>query len=114
MNELPESVRRNLIVQICKQFRDDFSFFRKMKENVVMPLHLLMRQFMVAKDELILREGDVAREVYFLILGEVSVYVNYSFDQRKRVSTLGSGAMFGEQELGAGPHNLDYSPKRKP
>eukprot|EP01050_Picozoa_sp_SAG11_P011735 SAG11_NODE_1262_length_5356_cov_12.287807_5_plen_86_part_00 len=57
-------VRRNLIAQICNTFRDEYAFFRGFKENVILPLHLLMRRFVIGKDDVVIREGDIAREVY--------------------------------------------------
>ena len=51
---------------------------------------------------MILRRGDVADKVYFLVRGEVSVIVELPQGGFKRLSTLSAGMGFGESALIAG------------
>lgn len=48
------------------------------------------------KEERIIREGEVAAEVYFLRKGKVSVFVDVPNGQNRRVATFSSGMVFGE------------------
>jgi CRP-like cAMP-binding protein len=51
---------------------------------------------------LILRRGDAADTVYFLVRGDVSVVVDLPEGGFKRLSTLSAGMGFGESALIAG------------
>ena len=55
-----------------------------------------MTRVTFAAGETIVRQGDAAEEIYFLIRGEVTVTVGGVTGQVTRVSTLSPGMVFGE------------------
>ena len=58
--------------------------------------------------ELIVKKGDPADRIYFLVAGEVSVLTELRNGEWKRLSTLSSGMLFGElAALGRGARTAD-------
>ena len=51
------------------------------------------------EDEVVVKEGELSREVYVVLEGSAEVYVKWTLPDRTRVGTVIKGAIFGEIEL---------------
>eukprot|EP01044_Picomonas_judraskeda_P009758 COSAG03_NODE_1210_length_4553_cov_9.402784_3_plen_66_part_00 len=51
------------------------------------------------EDEVVVKEGELSREVYVVLEGSAEVYVKWTLPDRTRVGTVSKGAIFGEIEL---------------
>ena len=69
LEELPEAVRRDLVSSMTAGFIEEFSFFRGISEDILLQLHFSMRRMHLATETEVIKEGDEARDVYFLITG---------------------------------------------
>ncbi|MBI3783145.1 MAG: glutaminase A [Deltaproteobacteria bacterium] len=74
----------------------DHNICRGMAPQELHVLEGLLEPRRFGADDLIIREGDAAQEIYLLMRGEVSVTVDLPNGQRERFSTLAPGMAFGE------------------
>ena len=51
------------------------------------------------KDQVLLRQGDIANEMYEIISGQVGIYMDYGDECQKEIGILGEGDFVGELEL---------------
>ena len=70
-----------------------------LQETDVAYLTSLMERECFNTAELIVRKGEAARKLYFLLRGEVSVIVELANGQQKRLATISPGMGFGETAL---------------
>ncbi len=50
-------------------------------------------------DDLVVKEGELSREIYVVLDGSAEVYVKWTLPDRTRVGTVSKGAIFGEIEM---------------
>jgi CRP-like cAMP-binding protein len=70
-----------------------------LQETDVAYLASLMERECFNTADLIIRKGEAARKLYFLMRGEVSVIVELANGQQKRLSTILPGMGFGESAI---------------
>lgn len=70
-----------------------------LQETDVAYLESLMERECFNPAELIIRKGEAARKLYFLMRGEVSVIVELANGQQKRLATILPGMGFGESAI---------------
>jgi glutaminase len=84
---------------------EEFELLKELQRyelNVVIPL-LSRRHF--RKGDAIIKSGDEAGEMFFLVRGSVSVLLNLSGARQRRLATFSAGMVFGEMAL------LDGAPR---
>ena len=76
-------------------------------EADLMALAPLLRRRRVAATEVLWRQGDVAREMVFVVEGAVSVFLHAPGGQELEIATAGRGEMLGELALlDGGEHTM--------
>ena len=58
-----------------------------------------MKHMPAQKGDLIIMEGSLATELYFIVLGSCRVYTKWHSDKKIEMGMLSQGSFFGEQEL---------------
>ena len=62
-------------------------------------LQLLQRHVRLEADEIVVKEGELSREIYVVLDGSAEVYVKWTLPDRTLVGTVSKGAIFGEIEM---------------
>ena len=71
--------------------------FKNLEEGAITQICGLIKPFTAMKSDLIFQRGEVGREMYIIIEGEVSLHFTAKSAEMKRADRmLGSGDIFGE------------------
>jgi glucose-6-phosphate 1-dehydrogenase len=92
---LIEDDGRHWVEVIHREVLNQVPLFRGSKPVFLQNLAMMLKPVAFAKDEWIIRQGEMGREMYILARGEVEV-LNAA---GKRLATLGEGNFFGELSL---------------
>eukprot|EP01051_Picozoa_sp_SAG22_P001312 SAG22_NODE_50_length_24611_cov_74.139687_5_plen_181_part_00 len=100
IEELPESIRQVLVDHKVKLFKSEYRFFaHDFTPDIILKTALKMRRMHVQQGNEIVREGDEARDVYFLIQGQAVVEKKKADGSIAQIGNVANGMMFGEVEL---------------
>ncbi|CAL5223621.1 g6162 [Coccomyxa viridis] len=98
MHELPNSLRTearpscaSVCLYTCGDLIANVPFFEDAEEGFTTSVVTLLRPVVYLKDDMVIREGEVSREMYFIKSGAVQVEVNEGV-----VTVLKKGSYFGE------------------
>ena len=58
-----------------------------------------MRRMRAECNELVIKEGEVARELYVVVTGAADVFVQWNLPGQMKVGSVSKGALFGEVEM---------------
>lgn len=104
---LDQKTFRQIVVTATARKRQAFeellkgvSILDSLTEDELMNLTDALGEIQFAKNECIVREGDIAEKMYFIICGEVSIRVKQKGNEKeKEIVTLKRGQYFGELAL---------------
>jgi len=94
LEELPARLRTEISLEINGAIISKVPFFKDSNPGFISALVGYLKPEIYAPGELVVREGDVGHEMYFISQGTVDVVVNNTV-----VANLGEGAFFGEISL---------------
>ncbi len=77
--------------------RSKVGFFQNLTEQEILSLVKKARFIKPKKHEVIFEQGDIGREVFFIIRGSVSIFIRKNIqDEYRLLNTLEEGSVFGE------------------
>jgi len=79
--------------------RHEYELFANMSPHEIAQLTPLLARKSYARGEVIIQAGDIARELFFLARGQVSVLLVLASGARKRLATFSAGMAFGEMAI---------------
>ncbi|KAK9836780.1 hypothetical protein WJX74_007908 [Apatococcus lobatus] len=91
LEELPSSLRTEVCLHACAELIASVPFFEDAEEGFVTSLVTLLHPQVHLKGDLVCREGEIAREMYFIKSGTVQVQLH-----GQPVTLLKKGSYFGE------------------
>ncbi|KAK9863077.1 hypothetical protein WJX84_002556 [Apatococcus fuscideae] len=91
LEELPSSLRTEVCMHACAELVASVPFFEDAEEGFVTSLVTLLHPQVHLKGDLVCREGEIAREMYFIKSGTVQVQLH-----DRPVTLLKKGSYFGE------------------
>ncbi|CAK0741204.1 hypothetical protein CVIRNUC_001307 [Coccomyxa viridis] len=91
MQELPNSLRTEVCLYTCGDLIASVPFFEDAEEGFTTSVVTLLRPAVYLKDDMVIREGEVSREMYFIKSGAIQVEVD-----EQVVTVLKKGSYFGE------------------
>ena len=100
LDDLPESIRAEIVNRVVNNFLETCKVvFWGFQRDIVLPLAIAMKRMPCVEEDIIVREGDEARELYFMILGTADEFALYDSPHEKQLGTINEGSFFGEAEL---------------
>ena len=100
LDDLPESVRAEIVQRVVSNFLEQCKVvFWGFKRDVVLPLAIAMKRMPCTDGETIIREGDDARELYFVVSGRMMEYAMHETPKEVRLGPIHEGGFCGEAEL---------------
>eukprot|EP00899_Mesostigma_viride_P014121 jgi/Mesvir1/2270/Mv19312-RA.2 len=91
LRDLPPSLRVEVCMYTCQDLLKTVPFFEDAEDGFLSSVVTLLRPLVVLEGDVIVREGEVSREMYFIRTGLVQVSAGDKF-----VTQLRSGSYFGE------------------
>ena len=97
LTELPPAMAQELLHHMYKHLIQEVPLFKNLEEGAITQICGLIKPFTAMKSDLIFQRGEVGREMYIIIEGEVSLHFTAKSAEMKRADRmLGSGDIFGE------------------
>lgn len=93
---LPHHLQLEVAMYLKKDLVDKIPLFKGASKNFMREIAFHLQPIILMPGDYICREGDVGSEMYFLLKGNLSVYVDNSPDS---IRTLEDGDFFGEIAL---------------
>ena len=92
--DLPATVRSETAFALFRELVENTNIFPRDDKGSLLTLMSRLRLKLYPKDEYVVREGDVGREMFFLLKGRVAVQI-----QGRQVAVLSKGMALGEMAL---------------
>ncbi|KAJ7536533.1 hypothetical protein O6H91_12G072800 [Diphasiastrum complanatum] len=100
VRDLPQGLRREVKGHLCLDLLRQVPLFGQMDQNMLDSICDQLKQFLFAKDEVIIREGEPVLRMLFILRGEVlAVYNAASIKQAAHQVRLKPGDFWGEELL---------------
>ncbi len=96
LTSLPPALKIETALFLKKDILDKIPIFKKAPENFKQEVALNFRSMVFSPGDIVCREGEIGREMYFIIQGELEVV---SGDGKKVIAILRDGNFFGEISL---------------
>lgn len=96
LEELPEPLRVNIAMEINQDMIAKVPFFAHARTDLIREIVLHLQPVVYPPGQDIMREGELANDMFFISSGTVDVLAG---PERQQVATLGEGAFFGEIAL---------------
>eukprot|EP00002_Diphylleia_rotans_P003759 TRINITY_DN1264_c0_g1_i3.p1 TRINITY_DN1264_c0_g1~~TRINITY_DN1264_c0_g1_i3.p1 ORF type:complete len:1055 (-),score=225.55 TRINITY_DN1264_c0_g1_i3:347-3511(-) len=97
MNELPSSLRSEIALYLNTKLIQNVPLFKGMQEpGFIDSLVVMLKPQIALSGDYIIRQGEIGREMYFIVQGEVDVV---SADEKVVYAVLREGSYFGEIAL---------------
>jgi len=96
LSSLPQALKIETALFLKKDILDKIPIFQKAPNNFKQEVALNFHSIVVSPGDLICREGELGKEMYFIIQGELEVV---SDDGKKVFAVLREGNFFGEISL---------------
>ena len=93
LDSYPQFLKRDCLMHIHLEFIRKVPFFAKVPDGFIRAIITQLQSELCLSQDIIIHEGDAAKEMYFLRIGAVDVYAPQS---SRVVVTLKKGAFFGE------------------
>lgn len=97
LSQLPPAMAHELLSHMYQSIICQVPMFNNLEEGAITRLCALIKPFTAMQDDLIYKRGEVGREIYIIVEGDVDIHYieghQVSVEERKQ---LGIGATFGE------------------
>lgn len=97
LSQLPPAMAHELLSHMYQTILSQVPMFNNLEESAILRLCTLIKPFKAMSGDLIYKHGEVGREIYIIIEGDVEI--NYTVENDgslQEVKTLSAGATFGE------------------
>ncbi|MBA4405687.1 hypothetical protein C0389_00260 [bacterium] len=94
LKNLPEGLKREVSLQLKKDILEKFTLFHGTDEQFLMEIALRLKPVVATPGEVIMKEGDIGNEMFFILKGELSFITG-----DKEFKILRDGDFFGEIAL---------------
>ena len=84
---------------------EHYELFQNLTKPELEVITSLLKRRVYQPGDIIIRQGDEAKELFFLARGSVSVFVPVDTNARKRLATFSAGMAFGEMAV------IDHAPR---
>jgi hypothetical protein len=91
---LPDGLKREVSLQLKNEIVNTIPLFKNTDENFMMDIALRLKPVVAIPGEMIIKEGDIGNEMYFILKGEMSLVTSKS-----ELKVLRDGDFFGEIAL---------------
>eukprot|EP01043_Picozoa_sp_COSAG02_P073932 COSAG02_NODE_14581_length_1257_cov_2.759067_1_plen_284_part_00 len=97
LSQLPPAMAHELLSHMYQQILSQVPMFNNLEEGAILRLCALIKPFKAMSGDLIYKHGEIGREIYIIIDGNIEIsYTVEHDDSLQEVKTLHAGATFGE------------------
>jgi voltage-gated potassium channel len=96
LKELPRGLREELALELKKEFIDRIDLFKGADPGFIKDMALHLKPIVLIPGDILIKEGEEGDEMYFVIRGQLSVWVAA---ETKPIAQLSSGDFLGEIAL---------------
>jgi CRP-like cAMP-binding protein len=98
-DQLPASLNLQLDLSLKRELIEGVPMFKTISPLSVLAIIRKLTHTIAIPDEIIMRQGEVGDCMYFLMRGQVSVYLELGGREKEHLTTMSDGAVFGEIAL---------------
>lgn len=93
INKLPKSLAGEVSYYIKKDLISKIPLFHDASQEFIEEIAIHLKPIVVVPNSFVFREGDVAKEMYFVVSGKLKVIIE---TEKKEIAELNNGDFFGE------------------
>ena len=96
MREIPKDLKFEIVCNMYDGIVNDMSFFKDKDKEFLTSIALFLQPFYFSKKDVIISQGDLVTDIYFILHGTVNII---SGEDEILFKTLGEGQEFGDIEV---------------